>query len=221
MSARLAILISGRGSNMLALARACADGRLDARVVGVLSDRAAAPGLATADALGLPTLVVERAGHPSRASFERALGARLEALAPDRIALAGFMRVLGAELVDRWRGRMLNIHPSLLPKYPGLDTHARALAAGDVEHGASVHLVTPELDAGPVVARARVPILPGDTPETLAARVLAEEHTLYVDALARSLAVSPGSLSDVSDTESPPSPTVSSGVTRASEPRSP
>lgn len=187
MSARLAILISGRGSNMLALARACADGRLDAHVVGVIADRPEAAGLVAAAELGLPTEVIERRAHPDRAAFDRALGERLEALSPDRVALAGFMQVLGTELVDTWQGRMLNIHPSLLPKYPGLDTHARALAAGDTEHGASVHVVTPELDGGPVVAQARVPVLAGDTPETLAARVLAEEHTLYVTALARSL----------------------------------
>ena len=187
MTARLAILISGRGSNMSAIARACADGRLDARVVGVLSDRPEAAGLAAAEALGLSTEVVDRRAHPDRASFERALGERLAALAPDRVALAGFMRVLGPELVAAWEGRMLNIHPSLLPRHPGLDTHARALAAGDTEHGASVHLVTAELDAGPVLAQARVPVLPGDTVETLAARVLAEEHGLYVAALARSL----------------------------------
>ena len=187
MTARLAILISGRGSNMSAIARACADGRLDARVVGVLSDRPEAAGLAAAEALGLSTEVVDRRAHPDRVSFDRALGERLAALAPDRVALAGFMRVLGPELVAAWEGRMLNIHPSLLPRHPGLDTHARALAAGDTEHGASVHLVTAELDAGPVLAQARVPVLPGDTVDALAARVLAEEHGLYVAALARSL----------------------------------
>jgi len=187
MNARLAILISGRGSNMLALANACADGRLDARVVGVIADRPDAAGLDAAARLGLPTEVVARRDHPDRAAFDRALGERLAALAPDRVALAGFMQVLGAELVDAWRGRMLNIHPSLLPRHPGLDTHARALAAGDTEHGASVHLVTPELDGGPVIAQVRVPVLADDTPRSLAARVLSEEHGLYVTALARSL----------------------------------
>ena len=188
MSARLAVLISGRGSNMRAIAEACTDGRLDARVVGVIADRPEAAGLEAATALGLPTAVVDHRAHADRVDFDRALDERLRALAPDRVALAGFMRILGPELVERWRGRMLNIHPSLLPKYPGLDTHARALAAGDTEHGASVHVVTAELDGGPVVAQARVPILPEDTPERLAARVLAEEHALYVTALARSLA---------------------------------
>ena len=128
--ARLAILISGRGSNMLAIARACADGRLDARVVGVLSDRPDAPGLDAAAALGLPCAVVERAAFADRAAFDRALGERLDAWRPDRVLLAGFMRVLGPTLTGAWQDRMLNIHPSLLPKYPGLDTHARALAAG-------------------------------------------------------------------------------------------
>ena len=188
MSARLAILISGRGSNMLAIARACAAGQLDATVAGVVADRADAPGIAAAGALGLDTAVVARADHPDRASFERALGARLDAFRPDLVVLAGFMRILGPELVDAWRGRMLNIHPSLLPRHPGLDTHARALAAGDTEHGASVHLVTPELDTGPLVAQARVPVHADDTPDSLAARVLAEEHTLYVRALASVIA---------------------------------
>ena len=212
MSARLAILISGRGSNMRAIARACAERRLDARIVGVVADRPDAPGLATAAGLGLPTEVVERRAFADRKAFDRALAARLSALAPDRVVLAGFMQILGAELVDAWEGRMLNIHPSLLPKYPGLDTHARALAAGDSEHGASVHLVTAELDAGPVLAQARVPVRRDDTAETLAARVLAEEHRLYVDALARSLE------------EAPPDPATRPTCTaashhRASEPR--
>ena len=204
--ARLVILISGRGSNMLAIARACADGRLPARVVGVIADRADAAGLAAASALGLPTEVVERRAHADRDAFDRALGERLSALAPDLVALAGFMRVLGPELVATWEGRMLNIHPSLLPRHPGLDTHARALAAGDAEHGASVHLVTAELDAGPVLARARVPVLDGDTPATLAARVLAEEHALYVEALGRVIADAAASAGGTHGTASPAAP---------------
>ena len=191
MSARLAILISGRGSNMIAIARACADGRLDARVAGVIADRPEAAGLEAAAALGLPTEVVAFREYAERRDFDRALGERLTELAPDLVLHAGFMRILGAELVDAWRGRMLNIHPSLLPRHPGLGTHARALAAGDTEHGASVHVVTPELDAGPVVLQARVPVLPDDTPETLAARVLEKEHGLYVTAIARYLADTP------------------------------
>ena len=218
--ARLAILISGRGSNMLAIARACTDGRLDARVVGVVGDRDDAAGLGAAAALGLPTRVVERRAFADRVAFERALGAQLDALRPDRVLLAGFMQVLGAELVEAWHGRMLNIHPSLLPRHPGLDTHARALAAGDAEHGASVHLVTAELDAGPVIAQARVPVLPHDTPETLAARVLAEEHTLYVTALARSLASGfPDDRSVETDTVSRSSRALPSDVNRPRAPR--
>ena len=188
MSARLAVLISGRGSNMLAIDDACRDGTLDARVSLVLSDRPDAAGLDAARARGLPVAVVDRRDHASRADFDAALCAALDAARPDWVALAGFMRVLGPEPVGRWRGRMLNIHPSLLPRHPGLDTHRRALEAGDAEHGASVHLVTAELDAGPVLARARVPVLPGDDPASLGARVLEREHALYVDALAACLA---------------------------------
>jgi len=195
VSARLAILISGRGSNMLAIARACRDGRLAARVVGVIADRQDAAGLEAAAALGLRTEVVERRDFPDRDTFDAALDARLAALAPERVALAGFMRVLGPTFVTAWKDRLLNIHPSLLPKYPGLDTHARALAAGDTVHGASVHLVTAELDAGPVIAQVQVPVLPDDSPETLAARVLAEEHELYIAALSISLNAAPGAAS--------------------------
>ena len=184
MSATLAVLISGRGSNMLAIDDACRDGRLDARVALVLSNRPEAAGLAAARARGLATAAVDDREHASRAAFDAALVRALEAVDPDWVALAGFMRVLGPEPVARWRGRMVNIHPSLLPRHPGLDTHRRALEAGDAEHGASVHLVTEGLDAGPVIARVRVPVLPGDDPERLGARVLAEEHALYVAALA-------------------------------------
>jgi len=184
---RLAILLSGRGSNMLAIASACASDRLDAEVVAVIADRPDAPGLAAAHERGLPTEIVPRRAFPSRADFDRALGQTLASRAPDWILLAGFMQVLGSELVEAWEGRMLNIHPSLLPKFPGLDTHRRALEAGEHEHGASVHLVTAELDAGPVIAQARVPVLEGDTPDSLGARVLASEHLLYIDAIERSL----------------------------------
>lgn len=184
MSAALAVLISGRGSNMLAIDDACRDGRLDARVALVLSNRPGAPGLEAARARGLATAVVDDRDHATRERFDGALVAALEAVRPDWVALAGFMRILGPEPVARWRGRMVNIHPSLLPRHPGLDTHRRALEAGDAEHGASVHLVTAGLDAGPVVASVRVPVLPDDDPERLGARVLAREHALYVAALA-------------------------------------
>lgn len=188
MSSALAVLISGRGSNLLAIDDACRDGGLDARVVLVLSNRPEATGLVAARARALPVAVVDDRAHADRAGFDRALVAVLEAAAPDWIALAGFMRVLGPEPVARWRGRMLNIHPSLLPRHPGLDTHRRALEAGDTEHGASVHLVTEALDAGPVVAQVRVPVMPGDDAATLGARVLTHEHALYVRAIATCIA---------------------------------
>ena len=207
MSARLAILISGRGSNMLAIDDACRDGRLDARVALVLSNRPGAPGLVAARARGLPVAVVDDRAHRSRAGFDAALCRSLDAVAPDWVALAGFMRVLGPEPVARWRGRMLNIHPSLLPRHPGLDTHRRALEAGDAEHGASVHLVTDELDAGPVVARVRVPVLPDDDPASLGARVLAREHGLYVRALAHCIAGGAPPVPYPSSQDEPPTPT--------------
>ena len=177
----LAILISGRGSNMDALARACASGALAAQVAVVISDRAGAAGLESARARGLPTATLASQGD--RRAFERELAAALERHAADTVALAGFMRVLSAEFVARHIGRMFNIHPSLLPKYRGLDTHRRVLAAGDAVHGASVHFVTPELDAGPVVLQSQVAVEPADTEATLAARVLATEHVIYPRAL--------------------------------------
>jgi phosphoribosylglycinamide formyltransferase 1 len=182
---RVAILISGGGSNMLALVRDMA-GDHPARPVLVLSNDPAAAGLASAQALGLAVAAVDhRAHHGDRAAFEAALLAPLEAARPDLICLAGFMRVLTPGFVARFAGRMLNIHPSLLPKYPGLHTHARALAAGDTQAGCSVHEVTAELDGGPVLGQARVPILPGDTEASLSARVLAQEHRLYPAVLRR------------------------------------
>ncbi len=185
MSRRVAILISGGGSNMLALARSMT-GDHPARPCLVLSNDPEAAGLAKAAALGIPTAAVDhRPFKGDRAAFEAALLPHLEAARPDIIALAGFMRVLTPDFVARFEGRMLNIHPSLLPKYPGLDTHARALAAGDAEAGCSVHVVTPDLDSGPVLGQARVPVLPGDTPESLAARVLKQEHVLYPAVLRR------------------------------------
>jgi phosphoribosylglycinamide formyltransferase-1 len=176
---RVAILISGSGSNMVALARSMT-GDHPARPCLVLSNRPGAGGLARAAEMGIPTAVVDhRPFKDDRAAFELALRDVLDAARPDLIALAGFMRVLTEGFVRAYAGRMLNIHPSLLPKYRGLDTHARALAAGDTEAGCTVHEVTAELDDGPILGQARVPILPGDTPETLAARVLPMEHALY------------------------------------------
>lgn len=185
---RIAVLISGGGSNMLALARDLA-GSEAARIVLVLSNDPEAAGLARAAAAGLPTDVVDHRPYGrDRAAFEAALREKLDRAGAEVICLAGFMRVLTADFVRAYEGRILNIHPSLLPKYPGLHTHARALAAGDGEAGCSVHLVTAELDAGPILGQARVPILPGDSPESLADRVLVQEHRLYPLVLRRFLA---------------------------------
>jgi phosphoribosylglycinamide formyltransferase-1 len=184
---RVAILISGGGSNMLALLRDMARDRAAVPVL-VASNVPAAPGLGRAAALGVPTAAVDhRAFAGDRAAFEAALLTPLLAARPDIICLAGFMRVLTPGFVDRFRGRMLNIHPSLLPLYPGLHTHARALAAGDRVAGCSVHEVTPVLDDGPLLGQARVPVLPGDTEAVLGARVLAMEHRLYPAVLRRFL----------------------------------
>jgi phosphoribosylglycinamide formyltransferase 1 len=177
----LAILISGRGSNMEALARACQARAIAARVAVVIADRSDAGGLELARGMGIPTAIVAHPGE--RAAFERSLAAALEEYRPDAVALAGFMRVLSGAFVGRYLGRLFNIHPSLLPNYPGLDTHRRALAAGDTQHGASVHFVTPALDAGPVVLQSRLPVRAGDTAASLAARVLATEHVIYPRAL--------------------------------------
>lgn len=152
----------------------------------VLANLPGAGGLEKARAMGIPTAVVDpRPFHGDRAAFEAELTRVLEGHAPDILCLAGFMRVLTGDFVTRWKGRILNIHPSLLPKYRGLDTHARALAAGDAEHGCTVHEVTPALDDGPILGQARVPVLPGDTPRSLAARVLEREHVLYPAVLRR------------------------------------
>jgi phosphoribosylglycinamide formyltransferase-1 len=176
---RIAVLISGRGSNLQALIGACADGRIDGRIILVVSNRPQAPGLEFARQAGIPFTMVDHRQYPDREGFDRALAEAIEASAPDLVVLAGFMRVLTSDFVARFQARMVNIHPSLLPDFRGLDTHARALAAGVDVHGASVHYVTPELDGGPVIMQARVPVCPGDTPEMLAARVQMAEHRLY------------------------------------------
>ena len=181
---RVAALISGRGTNMAALVEAARAEDFPAEIALVLANKAGAPGLAFACRAGIATEVVESKRYSDRDAFEAALQAALAAHRIEFICLAGFMRVLGAQFVKRWRGRMLNIHPSLLPALRGLHTHERALAAGLTEHGCTVHFVAPELDAGPVVAQARVPVLPSDDAEPLAARVLVEEHKLYPRALA-------------------------------------
>lgn len=185
MTLRVAILISGGGSNMVALARSM-EGDHPARPCLVVSNVPLAGGLRKAETLGIPTACVDhRPFGADRAGFEVALQEILEAHTPDIVCLAGFMRILTADFVARWEGRMLNIHPSLLPKYRGLDTHARAIAAGDAEAGCSVHMVTAALDAGPVLGQARLPILPEDTPDTLAIRILPFEHQLYPAVLRR------------------------------------
>lgn len=181
---RVGVLISGRGSNMRALVEAARDPSYPAEIVHVVSNIAEAPGLAWAQSQGISTQVMSHKDYPSREAYDTALSAHLRAHNLDIICCAGFMRILTPAIIRDWDGRMLNIHPSLLPAYKGLHTYERALADGATEHGASVHIVTAELDGGPVIAQAKVPVLPGDTAETLAARVLAVEHPLYVRALA-------------------------------------
>ena len=183
---RVAILISGGGSNMLALVRDMASGPHLCTPVLVASNDPAAGGLAKAAALGIPTAAVDHRPFGSdRAGFEAALLQPILAVKPDILCLAGFMRILTPAFIRHFEGRMLNIHPSLLPKYPGLHTHQRALEAGDTEAGCTVHEVTAELDAGPILGQARVAVQPGDTAETLAARVLVQEHRLYPAVLRR------------------------------------
>lgn len=182
---RVAILVSGGGSNMVALAQSMT-GDHPARPVLVMSNDPGAKGLERAAAMGIPTAAVDhRPFGKDRAAFEAELSAHLDAAQPDLICLAGFMRVLTPGFVDRFRGKMLNIHPSLLPKYPGLHTHQRALDAGDSHAGCSVHEVIADLDAGPILGQAAVPILPDDTAQTLASRVLVQEHKLYPQVLRR------------------------------------
>ena len=176
---RIVILISGRGSNMQAIQQACTQETWDARVAAVISSRGDAPGLDIARAQGIATAVVEQREYPERESFDAALMQAVDAHAPDLLLLAGFMRILTTAFVHHYDGRLLNIHPSLLPAFAGLHTHSRVIAAGCKLSGATVHFVTPEVDHGPIIAQAVVPVLPGDTEATLAARVLAREHVLY------------------------------------------
>ncbi len=176
---RLVALISGRGSNLQAVIDALSAQSLAAEVVAVISNNSNALGLERARQAGIVTRVVDHRDYPDRAQFDAALHQAIQPFAPDLVFLAGFMRILGAEFVNQYHGRLLNIHPSLLPAYRGLNTHARVLAAGDLQHGASVHFVTPKLDGGPVIARVAVNVHPDDDPERLAARVLTQEHQLY------------------------------------------
>lgn len=187
--AKVAVLISGRGSNMTALVEAARAPDCPYEVVLVLSNKPGAEGLALAAAAGVPTLAIEhRPFGADREAHERALDAALREAGAEYVALAGYMRVLTPFLVQAWAGRMINIHPSLLPKYPGLDTHRRAIEAGDAEAGCTAHLVTVGVDEGPILDQARVPVRAGDTAQTLAERVLVAEHALYPAALARLVA---------------------------------
>ena len=185
MTARLAVLVSGRGTNLDAILDACAAGTLPARVTTVICDRPGAKALARATARGLPTVTIEARAFGERALFDAALDAELSRDPPDLVVLAGFMRILSDGFVKRWLGKLVNIHPSLLPAYPGLHTHRRALADRATVHGATVHFVTPALDAGPAVLQVEVPVRPDDTEQLLAARVLNAEHRLYPEALRR------------------------------------
>jgi phosphoribosylglycinamide formyltransferase 1 len=175
----VAVVISGRGSNMEAIVRAAHHPASGYQVVRVIADRESAAGLARAAALGVPTSVVAAKQFADRARFDAALAAEIDATGARLVALAGFMRILSAQFVERFAGRLLNIHPSLLPLYKGLDTHARAIAAGDSQHGASVHYVTAELDGGPVIMQGRLQLRAGETPESVSARVHALEHIIY------------------------------------------
>lgn len=180
---RVAILISGRGSNMTALIQAAKAPDYPAEIVGVFSNRAAAPGLEIARAEGIETASMAQSTFPTRLAFDEALTGLLEDWRTDIVCMAGFMRILSPQFATRWEGKAINIHPSLLPAYKGLDTHARAIADGVAEAGCTVHFVTPGLDEGPAILQARVPVHPGDTADALAARVLVEEHRLYPEAL--------------------------------------
>ena len=184
MSLRLAVLASGRGSNLGALLVACSDGRIDGAVVGVFSDKPACGAVALAQGSGVHAWAMKPNAFETRDAFDAAMFDAIVAIQPDLIVCAGYMRIIGAAAIARFPQRMINIHPSLLPRHPGLHTHQRALDAGDAEHGASVHVVIPELDAGPVLAQVRVPVLAGDTAEALASRVLAREHPLLLASVA-------------------------------------
>ena len=177
---RIAVLASGRGSNLQALLDAIASGRLPAQVAGVFSDKPGCGAIAIARRHGLPAVALPPRDYGSRAAHDEALFSEVARVQPDLIVCAGYMRIISEGALRRFEGRMINIHPSLLPKYPGLDTHARALAAGDTEHGASVHAVIPALDAGPLLAQVRVPVRAGDDAAALAQRLLPREHALLV-----------------------------------------
>ncbi|WP_188419489.1 phosphoribosylglycinamide formyltransferase [Oxalicibacterium solurbis] len=180
---KIVILISGRGSNMDAILRAARDEKWPAQVAAVISNRADAPGLAVAQAHGIPAIVVASVSYPEREAFDAELQRTIDSFSPDLVVLAGFMRILTAGFVAHYAGRMLNVHPSLLPSFTGLATHRRALETGVKIHGATVHFVTAELDHGPIVAQAAVSVLPDDDEQTLSARVLEQEHIIYPHAI--------------------------------------
>lgn len=175
----IVVLISGSGSNLQALLDSCATGFIPGKITGVISNKANAFGLKRAEAEGVATAVLSHKGFDSREDYDQALIAAIEQFKPDLIVLAGFMRILTPEFVQHFSGKLLNIHPSLLPKYQGLATHQRAIDAGDTEHGCSVHFVTEQLDGGPVILQAKVPIFPGDDASVVAERVHAQEHQIY------------------------------------------
>lgn len=176
---RILVLISGSGSNLQAILDGCAGGKIAGQVVGVISNKADAYGLVRAREAGVATAILAQQQFANREEYDVALLALMADYQPDLVVLAGFMRILSADLVRHFAGRMINIHPSLLPKYQGLHTHQRAIEAGDDEHGASVHFVTEELDGGPVILQARVPIFEGDSADEVAARVQVQEHSIY------------------------------------------
>jgi phosphoribosylglycinamide formyltransferase-1 len=189
---RLVILISGRGSNMRSIIEAINHQQLDATVAAVISNRPDAAGLEYASSQSIPTKIIDHKAFADRDSFDRALAQQIDEFKPDYVILAGFMRILTAEFVEHYQNKLINIHPSLLPKFKGLDTHQRAIDAGEKEHGASVHFVTAELDDGPVIMQAKVQVMSDDTAQTLAARVLEQEHQLYPAAIQKLVNVKQG-----------------------------
>ncbi len=180
---RVVILISGRGSNMISIVNAVNDGSLPVKIAAVISNRPDAAGIEFAQQAGIDTAIIDHKSFASREDFDQAMASRIDNYSPDLVILAGFMRILTTEFVEHYANKLINIHPALLPKFKGMDTHQRAIDAGETEHGASVHFVTAELDAGPVILQATVPVLSTDTAETLSARVLEQEHKLYPEAI--------------------------------------
>jgi len=212
---KLAVLISGRGSNLQALIEACARPDYPAEIVLVLANVAGAQGLARAERAGIATAVVSHTDYPDRRSFDSEMTAAIERSGADLVCLAGFLRILSAEFIDYWRDRLINIHPSLLPAFKGLDTHRRALEAGVRIAGCTVHYVRFEMDTGPVVVQAAVPVLPGDSPETLAERVLEREHQIYplaVKLIAEGRVTIAGEVAEIRDPAAPGDALINPGL---------